>query len=153
MPDPISANPAASSLVRFNELRLAAYELLLLASRLPSLPALQARQAEASAGLAGIRLHRVYGQGTADDALAIRGDIETIARKVDPLIAAIGDAAAEEFHNIDQSQFGDALTNAIGDGAGPQLTAASERAADDRDDAEFDARHPGTHRAAMAREA
>lgn len=149
----LPAKPAPSPLVRFDELRLQAAALLLEASRLPGLAVVHTLQAEASAGIAGIKLHRIHGQGDSDDALALRADLEVIACKVDPLIAEYGRIAASEFHRVDQKQFEDVLANAIADGAAPELSAASERAAEDRVEADNDTRRPGTHRARMAREA
>lgn len=148
-----AAQPAASTLARFNELRLQATALLLEASRLPSLPALHRLQAEASGGLAGMTLHRIHGQAGVDDADALRADLEIIARKVDPLIAEVGAITASEFNKIDRTQFTDVLANAIADGPVPELTLASERAAQDRAEGQYDRRNSGSHRARLAQEA
>lgn len=154
MPNPASPTKAAPSpLVRFNELRLQACQLLMEAARLPSLPALHVAQAEASAAIAGIRLHRIHGQGGSDDALAIRADLEVIARKLDPLIAAIGDVAMEEFHNVDPANFTNVVSNSLSDNAIPHLAALAERIAEERAEELHDARHPGSHAAGYAREA
>lgn len=146
------AQVAKASLARFHELRLQAATLLNEAARLPLLPDLHLRQAEASAAIAGIRFHRVHGHATGDDALAVRDDLEAIARRVDPLIAAIGDIAMEEF-GADRSNFADVLFNALSDNAGPHLSVLADKIAEDNDEALNDARHPGSHSAALRQEA
>lgn len=131
---------------RFNELRLAAHHLLSQAAQLPGLGDVQRTQADAGAALAGLDLHHIHGQAGSDDAIAMRSDLEALARKIDPLIAAIGAEAGGEFYNVDQSQFRDVLTNAIHDGAGDELGRIARRAADDAEADAFDARNPGTRR-------
>lgn len=147
-----SINPTVAAIRQFADLRIRAYELLIEASKVPGLPLLYVKQAEAAAGIAGIALHRVHGQATRDDALALIADLEVIARKVDPLIAAIGDVAFEEFR-VNDRQFQDVLANALHDTAIDELSTAAQRAEADAEEDRGDARHPGSHRAAMAREA
>ena len=132
MPDrPYPATTTGASLARFHDLRVQASALLVEASRLPALPLLYVSQAEAAAGIAGIELHRVHGQGGAEDALALRDDVEVLIRKVDPLIAAVGAEAVENFR-LDPDLFAGRLENALDDAT----AALSEAAADSRDSQE-----------------
>lgn len=144
----------AGTLATFTNLRLQAHAVLVEASQLPGLSRLQRAQAEAAAGLAGVKLHRIHGQATADDAHALIADLEAIARHVDRLIAEIGSIAAEEFNAaVDEKNFADVLANALSDNATAHLSMIADRTAEDQAEAAHDARHPGTHRAALTREA
>jgi len=131
MDRPYPATTIGASLARFHDLRVQASALLLEASRLPALPVLYVAQAEAAAGIAGIKLHRVHGQAGAEDALALRDDVEVLIRKVDPLIAAVGAEAVENF-SLDPDLFAGRIENALDDAT----AALSEAAADSRDSQE-----------------
>lgn len=103
-----------ASLMRFVELRCEAEALLRRAAALPQLPTHYRAQAVAAANLAGLHLHRGYGAATADDARAIRDDLEDVAlRIVDPLVAAIGAEANDILGGIDESLFHDQLFGAL----------------------------------------
>lgn len=104
----------ADSLVTFARLRDDAAALLRRAAALPDLPAHYRAQAIAAAKLASLVLHRGYGEPTPDDALALRDDLDTLARCiVDPLIAVIGAEANSLIGGIDESLFADQLLGAL----------------------------------------
>src|SRR3954465_11753745 len=89
-----SSETQSATLARFVAARLEAYRIMREAGTLEGLPALCRAQADATAGLSGPKPHRIVGEADAADFLALRDDIEAIASKVDPLIAAIGSEAA-----------------------------------------------------------
>lgn len=91
------------------------------------LPALCIAQADAVVGLAD-KLHRIVGDADSADFLALRDDLEAVAKATDGLILAIGNHAIENSHVVDRALFIDVVTNAIDGQAGYELTAASERA-------------------------
>lgn len=116
----------ASVLIRFLAMRVAAETTLRAASQLAGIPDHYRVQAECAAKLAGMRMHRIYGQPQPEDAIALRDDLEAIARKiVDPLIAVIGTEAAQHFNGIDQKLFTDQLLGALDGNATSALSAAA----------------------------
>ena len=71
---------------------------------------------------------------TADaaDFLALRDDVEAIARKVDPLIAAIGAEAADASHAIQDELFEGQLSGALDGNATHNLGEAAAQVREDR---------------------
>lgn len=131
----------ASALVRFLAMRVAAETTLRAASQLAGIPDHYRVQAECAAKLAGFRLHRIYGQPQPEDAIAIRDDLEIIARKiVDPLIAIIGTEAAQHFNGIDQKLFTDQLLGALDGNASHALDEAARELTESRADTIADGR-------------
>lgn len=147
-----TAEPAPSPLMRFAELRLAAHALLQAAARVEGLGPMQRAQAEAGAALSGLDLHRIHGHATAADARSLRQDLDVLARKIDPLIAAIGDVAASEFHGVGRGQFKDVLADAIHDRAGDELDRIASKAEEDAAEVAYDYANPGTFRAGLHEE-
>lgn len=103
MTDPVNLRPPsidhvlvgeAAALVRSARLRIDAFNILIGASRLPHLPDVVREQLLCSARIAGLTLHRVKGAyGTPSDCEEMGRDLRSLCRIVDPLIAAIGEAA------------------------------------------------------------
>lgn len=119
-------------LQRFTALRLEAERLLTEASRLPGLPAHYTAQAVAASRLCGTRLARIPLEPTGADALAVRGDIEHIAKRiVDPLIEAIGEHASENFPSVDLDHFKEQLFSALDGNATFALEQAAENAGEE----------------------
>jgi hypothetical protein len=130
-----------SAIVRFMAMRVAAESTLRAAAALAGIPNHYRVQAECAANLAGMRLHRIYGQATPDDAIALRDDLEAIARKiVDPLIAVIGDEAAQNFNGIDLKLFTDQLIGALDGNATTVLSQAAFDLSESRADTIADGR-------------
>jgi hypothetical protein len=130
-----------ASLARFAALRCDAEKLLRQAAGLPQLPDHYRAQALAAANLAGLRLHRGFGAPTAEDARAIRDDLEDVAvRVVDPLVAAMGAEADDLIGGIDRSLFDDQLFSAIDGNALHALDCAADRLDEERREQEADPR-------------
>lgn len=83
----------AVAIARACKLRLDAYHQLMEASRIPFLPEIVRQQLQAAARLAGATFHRVKGPPTPTDCEAMARDLRNLPRIIDPLIAAIGEAA------------------------------------------------------------
>jgi hypothetical protein len=115
-----------AAIAKFTHLRVQANILLLEAARVERLPDLLRAQALASAGIAGHRFHRVYGEATADDAGALIDDLKAVWAMVDPLVEAVGQEAAGAFSGVDTALFHDQLRGALEGNA----THAIESAAD-----------------------
>ena len=122
------------TLARFVAARLEAHRIMRDAGRLEGLPALCRAQADALAGLAGLKLHRIIGEPDEADFLALRDDLEAIAAKVDPLVAAIGSEAASASHAIETPLFEAQLSGAIDGNAAFNLGEAAARLRQDRFD-------------------
>jgi hypothetical protein len=88
-------------------------------------------RAECAHKLLALRLTCIVGAADASDARALIDDIEAICAAVDPLIAAIGDYAAENFHGIDLKLFRDQLRGALEGNATYELECAAERLAEE----------------------
>src|SRR5688500_14748273 len=124
-----------STLARFMAARLEAHRIMLEAGKLEGLPSLCRAQADAVAGLAGLKPHRIGGEADAADFFALRDDVEAIASKVDPLIAAIGSEAAGASHAIEASLFEGQLSGALDGNATFNLGEAAAQLREDRLDA------------------
>ncbi len=122
----------AATLARFVAARLEAHRIMQAAGKLEGLPALCRAQADAVAGLAGLKLHRIIGEADEADFLALRDDVEAIAAKVDPLIAAIGSEAAGASHAIEAELFEAQLSGALDGNATFNLSEAATRVREDR---------------------
>lgn len=70
-------------------------------------------KARAAAAIAGIMFHHIVGQADAVDMNRLRDDLELVARKVDPLIAAIGDEARCNTPGADKGDFDDCFKNVV----------------------------------------
>jgi hypothetical protein len=105
----------------------------------PAHPVQQAVNA-AIARLAGFRPTRIVGEPDTNDALGLVDDLDTICAIVDPIIAAIGDYAAENFHGIDRALFRDQLRAALDGNATFDIEAAGRTAMVSRADAEAEIR-------------
>jgi len=82
----------------------------------------------ALATLAGIKFHVVNtNSADAHDALAIRDDIETLAKIIDPLLASIGFQLQVHFGGVDQSNFKNVLLDAVTGNATYEATKCAER--------------------------
>ena len=90
--------------------------------------------------LAGFRPTRIVGEPDMNDALALVDDLDTLCAIVDPIIAAIGDYAAENFHGIDRTLFRDQLRGALDGNATFDIEAAGRTAIVNRTDAEAEIR-------------
>jgi len=131
---------SAATLARFTAARLEAHRIMRDAGRLEGLPALCRAQAEAIAGLSGLKLHRIIGEADEADFLALRDDLEAIAAKVDPLVAAIGSEAASASHAIEAGLFEAQLSGALDGNAAFNLGEAAALLREGRFDARADRR-------------
>lgn len=138
MPNRPDVNGPEAALARFVAARLEAHRIMQAAGRLEGLPALCRAQADAVAGLAGLKLHRIIGEADEADFLALRDDVEAIAAKVDPLIAAIGSEAAGASHAIEAALFEAQLSGALDGNATFNLGEAAALVREDRLDSRAD---------------
>lgn len=92
---------------------------------------------ELAAFAAGILPHRIVGSPDKNDALALVDDLLLLCAKVDKVVEAYGDYAAEHFHGIEKPLFKDQLLNALDCNALYEITTAGERA--DEEQREIDA--------------
>ena len=132
MPNRPATDARTLPLARFAAARLEAHRIMLEAGKLEGLPALCRAQADAIAGLTGLKLHRIIGEADEADFLALRDDVEAIARKVDPLIGAIGAEAAGASHAIEAELFEGQLSGALDGNATHNLGEAAARLREDR---------------------
>ena len=116
---------ARRALSVFAAARLDAHSLMRETAALDGLPALCRAQATAISGLAGLKLHRILGEADAADFLALRDDLEAVARVIDPLIAAVGAEAAAASHAILRDLFEDQVFGALDGNATFNLTEAA----------------------------
>lgn len=131
----ISPADRQAAIDRFVRARLECNRIMKDAARIEGLPEVFAAQGETIAALAGLKLYRIYGQPGAADFLALRDDLEEVARKVDPLIEAIGREAKGADQKIDLDHFQGQLTAALDGNATSVLDDAAERVEADRRDA------------------
>ncbi|MGE3150454.1 MAG: hypothetical protein AB7K04_15465 [Pseudorhodoplanes sp.] len=139
---PLPADPGAlrrEASARFTQARLEVFQAMTEAGKLPALSPLERAQAAAVAGLAGLRLHRIVGTADRADLLALRDDLEAVAQRVDPLVAAFGREAAANAQGIDQALFADPLLDALDGNALFVLAQAADALAEGRDDTLADA--------------
>jgi hypothetical protein len=69
--------------------------------------------ANALHSLSMIKLHKIVGQPDAADLLAVRDDLVDVAKIIDKLVLAMGQAAAESSHKIDLDYFTDRVIGAV----------------------------------------
>lgn len=136
----------------FTTLRLRAAKLLDAAAQLATLNGLsdiEIRQVQAAAGLAGVTFHKISIHGAdPTDYQSVEDDLRHIARKVEPLIEAIGGQAADNsVHGLERAEFKDVVTNGL-ENAISDLRHAADRAAEDAEPERSDfAEHSTMHRA------
>lgn len=109
-----------------------AFLLLQQASRLPGLTKIEREQATAACKLAGVTLHKITLAATSNDAAMVRKDLEFMWRAVDPLILAIGEELAQNFHGIDLRLFEDQLCGSLEGNATHACDEAERRAIEAR---------------------
>lgn len=125
MSTPADYAARTAALLKFVHLRLHAAELMAEAAKLPGIPALYRQQALSAAYLCGTNMHTVRGQASELDATQLARELLDLSRRcVDPLVAAIGDEAAENFHNVDPALFKDQLLGAVEGNATEVIEAA-----------------------------
>lgn len=108
---PVELRARDVAVERFNNLRLQAHALLKEAAALP-VPDHYSAQASAAAGLAGIKLAKLSTHPEPEDFLAVRDDVEAIARIVDRLLLYIGRHAKENSSDISLADFTNVLRGA-----------------------------------------
>jgi hypothetical protein len=69
--------------------------------------------ANALHSLSMLKLHKIAGQPDAADLLAVRDDLIEVAKIIDKLVLAMGQAAAESSHKIDLDYFTDRVFGAV----------------------------------------
>jgi len=94
----------------------------------------------AIARLAGFRPTRIVGEPDMDDAHGLIDDLDIICGIVDPIIAAIGDYAAENFYGVDRELFRDQLRGALDGNATFDIESAARTALVNRAGAEAETR-------------
>jgi len=90
----------------------------------------------AIARLAGFRPTRIVGEPDMNDAHGLVDDLDALCAIVDPIVAAIGDYAAENFHGIDRALFRDQLRGALDGNATFDIESAARSATVNRVQAE-----------------
>jgi len=103
------------------------------------------KKAEAAAALAGAMFHTIIGQADAVDMNRLHDDLELIARRIDPLIAAIGEEARKNTPGAPSGEFDDCfkdvITNAIEGNATFLLSQCAENCAAAINDPDAAAKH------------
>lgn len=87
---------------------------------------------EAARKLLCLRMTNIFGEADEHDAKNLVSDLEAIWEIVDPMIASIGDYAAQNFNGIDRGLFVDQLQEALVGNATHTIESAGERIKEDR---------------------
>jgi hypothetical protein len=91
------------------------------------LKGLNKAHAQVILSLSMLKLHKIVGQPDAADLLAVRDDLVDVAKIIDKLVLAMGQAAAESSHKIDLDYFTDRVIGAVdGEATSVLNDAASE---------------------------
>jgi hypothetical protein len=98
-----------------------------LVPRAPAPTAVEAAVRTAAVQLAGLRPTRIVGEADAADARNLIDDLAALWGIVDPVVAAVGACAAENFSGIDRTLFTDQLRGALEGNATFALEEAARR--------------------------